>query len=188
MAEKEIKNVLIPSERILNGILFIRGKKVMLDKNLAELYQVETKSLNRAVKRNITRFPVDFMFQLTKKELESLRYQFGTLDAGNLISQFVILKKGRGQHQKYLPYVFTEQGVAMLSSILNSERAIMVNIQIIRTFTQLRELLATNSRLRVKIENMEKKYDNKLKEVFDLLKQLFMEKSKPKNQIGFRTK
>ena len=172
--------VAIPSERILSGILFIRGKKVMLDRDLALLYQVETGSLNRAVKRNLERFPSDFMFQLTKSELQNLRYQFGI---SNLISQSVTSSRGG---RRYLPYAFTEQGVAMLSSILNSERAILVNIQIIRTFTKLRELLATNTKLRRKVENMEKKYDNKLRQVFDILKQLLMKEEEPKKQIGFR--
>ncbi|MBI3305742.1 ORF6N domain-containing protein [Candidatus Nomurabacteria bacterium] len=123
---------LIPSERILSGILFIRGKKVMLDRDLAELYQVETRVLIQAVKRNRERFPPDFMFQLNKKELaEFSRYQ---IDALNLISQIVISSHGG---TRKLPYAFTEQGVAMLSSVLNSERAILVNIQIIRTFTKL---------------------------------------------------
>src|SRR3989344_4070836 len=114
---------LIPSERILNEILFIRGKKVMLDKDLAALYQVETKNLNKAVKRNRERFPDDFMFQLTKEEFNNLMFQIGT---SSLVSQIVIPKHGG---TRKLPYVFTEQGVAMLSSVLNSERAILVNIQ-----------------------------------------------------------
>src|SRR3989338_7741876 len=168
---------LIPSERILNGILFIRGKKVMLDKDLAHLYQVETRVLIQAVKRNMERFPNDFMFQLTKEEFE------------NLIFQFVISSHGG---TRKLPYAFTEQGVAMLSSVLNSKRAILVNIQIIRTFTKLRELLATNTKLRIKIEKMEKKYNYQLKEVFEILKQLLKKEKpkeeKPKTQIGFRPK
>ena len=186
---KQIKISLIPSERILSGILFVRGKKVMMDRDLAELYGVKTKVLNQAVKRNLERFPTDFMFQLTKKELENLICQFGT---SSIRSQIVTLSLGHGQHRKYLPYAFTEQGVAMLSSVLNSQRAIMMNIQIIRTFTQLRELLATNTKLRIKIEKMEKKYDNQLRQVFDVLKQLLMKKTpkqdKPKAQIGFRLK
>src|SRR3989338_1543528 len=148
---------LIPSERILNGILFIRGKKVMLDKDLAHLYQVETRVLIQAVKRNMERFPNDFMFQLTKEEFENLIFQFGK---SNLMSQFVISSHGG---TRKLPYAFTEQGVAMLSSVLNSKRAILVNIQIIRTFTKLRELLATNTKLRIKIEKMKKKYNYQLK-------------------------
>ncbi|KKT42121.1 MAG: KilA-N, DNA-binding domain protein [Candidatus Giovannonibacteria bacterium GW2011_GWA2_44_13b] len=165
--------ITIPSERIISRIFLIRGRKVMIDRDLAELYEVETRALNQAVKRNIARFPLDFMFQLNKQE------------AGIWRSQFVILKNRRGQHRKYLPYVFTVQGVAMLSSVLNSKRAIQVNIQIIRTFTQLGELLTTNKNLRIKIENMEKKYDTKLKQVFDVLKQLLIQESKPKGQIGF---
>ena len=193
---KKQKNelIVIPSERVVSKIFLIRSKKVMLDKDLADLYGVETKVLNQAVKRNLERFPADFMFQLNKQEAEiwksqieisNLRHQIGT---SSLRSQIVTLKNGRGQHIKYLPYVFTEQGVAMLSSVLNSKRAIQVNIQIIRTFTQLRELLMTNKELRIKIENMEKKYDTKLKRVFDVLKQLLMQENKPKNQIGFRVK
>ncbi|TSC55332.1 MAG: hypothetical protein G01um101418_980 [Parcubacteria group bacterium Gr01-1014_18] len=145
----------------------------MMDRDLAELYEVDTKVFNQAVKRNIARFPEDFMFQLDKLESDSLR------------SQIVTLKSGRGQHTKYRPYVFTEQGVAMLSSILKSERAIRVNIQIIRTFTKLKELLATNKEIREKIENMEKKYDKTLQEVFDVLRRLLIQEEKPKTLIGF---
>lgn len=177
------KNLItIPSERIINRIFLIRGKKVMLDKDLAELYEVETKVLNQAVKRNLNRFPVDFMFQLNKQESDTWKAQFMV---PSLRSQIGTLESGRGQHRKYLPYVFTEQGVAMLSSVLNSSRAIQVNIQIIRTFTKLRELLLTNKELREKVENMEKKYDKKLKEVFDILKSLLIQEKKSKRVIGF---
>jgi len=162
--------ITIPSERIISRIFLIRGKKVMIDRDLAELYEVGTKALNLAVKRNIDRFPPDFMFQLSEKEFKNLRSQIETSSWGG---------------RRYPPYAFTEQGVAMLSSVLNSKRAIQVNIQIIRTFTQLRELLATNKELRVKIENMEKKYDAELRQVFDVLKQLLIQESKPKGQIGF---
>src|SRR6266849_10784845 len=123
---------LIPSERIEKAILLIRGQKVMLDSDLAELYGVATKRLNEQVRRNRARFPKDFMFQLTGKEAESLRSQNATL------------KKGRGRHRKYAPYAFTEQGVAMLSSVLNSERAIEVNIAIMRAFVRLREILSSH--------------------------------------------
>lgn len=170
---KTNKLVIIPSERVISKIFLIRGKKVMIDRDLAELYGVETRTLNQATRRNIERFPEDFMFQLNKIETDIWKSQIVISTAD---------KKGLRKN----PLVFTEQGVAMLSSVLNSKRAIQVNIQIIRTFTQLRELLMTNKELRVKIENMEKKYDGKLKEVFDLLKQLIMEKVKPKTQIGFR--
>jgi phage regulator Rha-like protein len=124
--------VLIPTEIIEKKILLIRGEKVMLDADLAELYAVETKMLVRAVKRNIDRFPEDFMFQLAEEEFQNLRFQFGT--------------SSQWGGRRYLPYVFTEQGVAMLSSVLNSERAVQVNIAIMRTFVKLRELLSTNKR------------------------------------------
>jgi phage regulator Rha-like protein len=173
MRNKLIKtNNVIPQELIENKILFMRGRKVMIDRDLAMLYGVETKALNRAVKRNRNRFPEDFMFQLGKEEYnELLRCQFGTLK--------------RGQHSKYLPFVFTENGVAMLSSVLNSERAVEVNIQIMRTFTKLREMLLTHRDLRQKIEEMEKKYDYQFKVVFDTIKQLLEPVKKPKRQIGF---
>ncbi len=138
---------LIPQEAIQNNIFFIRKKKVMLDRDLAMLYEVETKQLKRAVKRNIDRFPEDFMFELTKEEYKSLRYQFGTLK--------------RGEHAKYLPYAFTEHGILMLSSVLNSEKAIQVNIQIMRTFTKMRELLVNYQEVKEKIKAIEKKYDYK---------------------------
>jgi len=162
----------IPQQLIESKILFIRSKKVMLDKDLAVLYEVETKMFNRAVKRNIERFPDDFIFQLSKEEYdELLRCQFGTLK--------------RGQHSKYLPYAFTENGVAMLSSVLNSKRAIQVNIQIMRTFTKIREMLATHKELKQKIEEMEKKYDYQFKIVFDTIKQLIEPPQKSKKRIGF---
>ncbi|HHT9105306.1 MAG TPA: ORF6N domain-containing protein [Candidatus Wujingus californicus] len=144
----------------------------MLDTDLALLYGVKTKMLNQAVKRNIQRFPDDFMFQLTREEFNSLR------------SQIVTLK--RGQHRKYLPYVFTEQGVAMLSSVLNSERAIQVNIQIMRAFIKLKEMLSTHKDLKQKIEEMEKKYDYQFKIVFDAIKQLLEPPAEPKGKIGFQ--
>jgi len=171
MKQTKKELIVIPSERIISRIFLVRGRKVMIDRDLAELYEVKTKVLNLAIKRNISRFPLDFMFQLSEKEFKNLRSQIETSSWGG---------------RRYLPYAFTEQGVAMLSSVLNSDRAIQVNIQIIRTFTKLRELLATNTKLRLKIENMEKKYDSKLKQVFDLLKQLLMQEEKPKEQIGFK--
>lgn len=164
---------ILPVEVIQRKILIIRGRKVMLDRDLAELYEVETKALNQAVKRNITRFPEDFMLQLTTEETDMLSR-----------SQFVTLK--RGQNIKYLPYAFTEQGVAMLSSVLNSDRAMQVNIQIIRSFVQLRDMLSTHKDLRRKIEAMEKKYDHQFKVVFDTIKQLIEPPPKPGKRIGFR--
>jgi len=165
---------LIPLEKILNNICLIRNVKVMLDSDLSGLYGVQTKVLKQAVRRNIKRFPDDFMFELTKEENQDLR------------SQNVTLKRGR--HPKYLPFAFTEQGVAMLSSVLNSDRAIQVNVQIMRAFTQLRKMLSSHEELKQKIEGIEKKYDRQFKIVFDVIKQLLDEESKPKKKIGFTVK
>jgi len=162
---------IIPNEIIQQKIYFIRGEKVMLDKDLAGLYGVETKVLNLAVKRNNDRFPADFMFQLNEKEFDNLRFQIETSSYGG---------------RRYLPYVFTEQGVSMLSSVLNSKRAIQVNIQIMRTFTQIRKMLIGNKKLREKIERMEKKYDKNFQGVFQAIKMLLKEDEKPKKLIGFR--
>ena len=144
----------------------------MLDRDLADLYGVETKLLKRTVRRNIDRFPSDFMFELTKKELENWRCQFGTSNN---------IKMGL----RYSPMAFTEQGVAMLSSVLNSKRAIQANIQIMRAFTKLRTMLLTNDNLRRKIEDMESKYDEQFRIVFQAIKQLLKEEDKPKQKIGF---
>src|SRR5438445_7465004 len=149
---------LIPAERIEKAILLIRGHKVMLDRDLAKLYGVTTFNLNKAVKRNRGRFPEDFMFQLTKDEADGLRFQIG------------ILKPGRGRHSKYAPYAFTEQGVAMLSSVLRSARAVEVNIAIMRAFVRLREVLATHKDLARKLEELERKFgehDEKFHLVFE---------------------
>ncbi len=148
----------------------------MLDRDLAGLYGVATKVLNQAVKRNIKRFPEDFMFQLTKEEDYSLW------------SQSVTLKTGRGKHQKYLPYAFTEQGVAMLSSVLHSERAIQVNIAIMRAFVKLREILSTHKELAHKLEELERKierHDVEIKGIFDAIRQLMIPPEKTKKKIGF---
>jgi hypothetical protein len=171
---KKSKTSLIPQETIEGKILLIRGKKVILDRDLTVLYGVETRVLNQAVKRNIKRFPEDFMFQLTKEE------------TANWKSQFVMSNKEKMGLRKN-PHVFTEQGVAMLSSVLNSERAIQVNIQIIRTFTKLREMLATHKDLQKKIVAMEGKYDKQFKVVFDALRVLIEPPEKPKSRIGFRS-
>jgi len=167
---------LVPIERIEKRILFLRGQKVMLDKDLAELYKVKIKVFNQAVKRNEKRFPPDFMFQLTKEKSAVLR------------SQIVTLKPGRGQHRKYLPYAFTEQGVAMLSSVLKSERAIQVNVQIIRAFVRLREMLATHKDLAQKLEALEKKYDAQFKIVFDVIRQLMADSEPKDKKIGFHAR
>ena len=168
---------MVPVDFIERRIFIIRGYKVMIDDDLADLYQISTKRLNQAVKRNSGRFPGDFMFQLTKDEAESLR------------SQFVTSKIGRGGH-RYLSYAFTEQGVAMLSSVLRSDRAVAVNIAIVRTFVRLRQLLASNKELAEKVLEMEKKYDRQFKIVFDVLRQLMgaPPEENGKNPIGFRPK
>lgn len=147
----------------------------MLDNDLAELYGVETKVLKQQVNRNIERFPEDFMFELTWEETKSLRSQIVTL---NTTSK-------RGRHIKYLPYAFTEQGVAMLSSVLRSKRAIQVNIHIMRTFTKLRTLLSTHKDLQRKIEEMEKKYDQQFRVVFDAIRALITPPAPKRKKIGF---
>jgi hypothetical protein len=164
---------LIPSERIERTIYLIRGEKVMLDRDLAELYLVETKMLNRAVKRNLTRFPEDFMFQLSAEEAAGLRFQTGTS------------QKGRGG-RRYLPYAFTEQGVAMLSSVLRSDRAVQVNIEIMRAFVRLRQMLASNADLSRRLDEIESKYDRQFKVVFDAIRNLMTPAPIGRKQIGFR--
>ena len=165
---------IIPSEVIEKRIFLIRGQKVMLDRHLAELYGVPTMRLNEAVKRNTKRFPPDFMFQLSVDENDTL------------ISQFAI-SKGRGGHRK-LPFVFTEQGIAMLSSVLKSDRAVLVNFEIMRAFVKLRQLLSTHKDLAAKLEELEKKYDAQFKVVFDATRQIIYTPEKPKREIGFRVK
>jgi len=164
---------LVPVENVENKIFQIRGKNVMLDKDLAELYSVPTKVLIQAVKRNRERFPADFMFQLTKKEIADLRSQIVTSSWGG---------------RRHLPYVFTEQGVAMLSSVLNSERAIRVNIQIMRAFVNLRRIALTYVGLKRKIEAMEKKFDGQFRIVFSAIKKLLEPPLvKKKRRIGFHS-
>ena len=162
---------LISIEKIETRIFLIRGKKVMIDTDLAELYEVQTKVINQSVKRNIKRFPEDFMFQLTKEEKEEV------------VTICDHLSKLRFSH--VLPYAFTEQGIAMLSSVLNSERAINVNIQIMRTFTKLREMIESHKDLKKKIEDIEKKYDAQFQIVFEAIKKLIEPEVKPKRKIGF---
>jgi len=173
MKERQKETSLVTQETIEGKILLIRGKKVMLDRDLALLYEVQTKALKQAVRRNSKRFPDDFMFELTTQEFENWRSQFVTSN-----------KEKMGL--RYKPMAFTEQGVAMLSSVLNSERAILVNIQIIRTFTKLREMLATHKDLQKKVVAMEGKYDKQFKIVFDAIKQLLKLPEKPKKRIGYR--
>jgi phage regulator Rha-like protein len=162
---------LVKQEDIVGRIYFLRSEKVILDSDLAVLYGVEIRTLNQAVKRNIARFPSDFMFQLSQEEYSSLR------------SQNVTLK--RGQHRKYFPFAFTEQGVAMLSGLLNSDRAIKANIEIMRAFVQMRKLINSNKELANKIEQLESKYDEQFRIVFEAIRELIKEEEKPKRKIGF---
>jgi hypothetical protein len=162
---------------IINRIIIIRGQKVMLDRDLAEMYGVPTSRLNEAVRRNKERFPEDFMFQLTEKESLMISR-----------SQIAILKKGSGSNIKYRPYAFTEQGVAMLSSVLRSERAVQVNIQIIRVYIRMKQLLLDNKELWQKIEKIEQalvQKDEEIKAIFNTLKQLLIQETKPRPKIGF---
>lgn len=156
----------LPLEQIQRRIYFIRDQKVMVDRDLAELYGVSTGHLNRAVKRNPIRFPEDFMFQLTQEEYQALRCQIGILE--------------KEPHPRYLPYVFTREGVSMLSGILHSKRAALVNVQIMRAFVRLSDLLATHKDLARKLEEMEKRYDAKFKVVFDAIRRLMKPAPRPK--------
>ena len=165
----------ISIERIEQTILLIRRHRVMLDTDLAKLYGVPAKVLNQAVRRNASRFPADFMFQLTGEEATALR------------SQFVTLKTGRGQHRKYRPCAFTEQGVAMLSSVLRSKRAIQVNIAIMRAFVQLREMIGSNKGLARRLNELEKKYDSQFRVVFEAIRELMAEPEPKVKRIGFKT-
>ncbi|MCD4730972.1 MAG: ORF6N domain-containing protein [Bacteroidales bacterium] len=163
---------LVPREYIEQRIFYIRGAKVMIDRDIAELYEVETKYLNRQVKRNSERFPSEFMFQLNQKEKNELVTNW---------HQFESLK-----HTNALPYAFTENGVAMLSGILRSERAIKMSIFIIKTFVRLRELIASNNELKQKIEELEAKYDEQFQIIFDVIKQLINKEDKTRNPIGYK--
>ena len=167
----------ISSEELEHVILLVRGQKVMLDRDLARLYDVETKALNRAVKRNLDRFPADFMFQLSEDEYDSLRFQFGTLK--------------RGQHSKYLPFVFTQEGVAMLSGVLRSPRAVQVNVAIMRAFVRLRETLSLHKELAHKLADLDRKienHDENIRSLFDAIRQLMTPPETPRREIGFHVK
>jgi phage regulator Rha-like protein len=177
--EDDMGKAILLMESVEHKIFLIRGQKVMLSIHLAGLYDVKTKVLIQTVKRNISRFPEDFMFQLTWGETQSLRSQFVTLN-----------KIGRGKHLKYLPYAFTEQGVAMLSSVLNSERAIRVNIAIMRAFVKLRQILITHKELAHKLEQLERKiekHDADIQTIFEAIRQLMAPPEKPKRRIGFHS-
>jgi phage regulator Rha-like protein len=177
------EKLILKEDSIINRIYMIRGMKVMLDRDLSEMYGVETKRLKEAVRRNINRFPEDFMFEMTQEEFTNWRTQFATSNAEKM-------------GLRYAPFCFTEQGVAMLSSVLNSETAIEVNIQIIRVFTRMREFLANHTEILLKMEQFEKtltkqnqknqKYDEDIDMIFNALKQLLHQKKEPRKRIGFK--
>jgi len=171
------ENGVIPIDQVESIIFLVRGQKVILDRDLAQLYGVTTGNLNKAVKRNIDRFPNDFMFQLTPEEYKSLRFRFG------------IFKKG--QHSKYLPYAFTEQGVAMLSSVLRSKRAIEVNIAIMRAFVQLRKMIDSHAELSRKLSDLKRKlgdHDEQIQAIFEAIRQLMAPPDNKVKKIGFTVK
>lgn len=177
---KQTKAIAIPDEIIMNQIYYIRGQKVMIDRNLAVLYGVETRVLKQAVKRNSERFPEDFMFEMNKQELENWRSQ-------------IVISNSDKMGLRYTPFCFTEQGVAMLSSVLNSKKAISVNIQIIRIFTRIRQMLMDNTELRLEVEKIKKKLDNHDKNmeiVFQYLDELLEKKENPapRKAIGYKIK
>lgn len=178
MTEEKNSSIMLPDEVVMTKIFIVRGQKVMIDRDLAELYGVETKRLKEAVRRNIARFPEDFMFEMTKDEFSNWRTQFATSSSD---------KKGL----RYAPFCFTEQGVTMLSCVLNSDRAINLNIQIVRIFTKIRETLTDNLSVRLEIEEIKKKLDSQDKNielVFTYLDELVekQENPKPRKQIGFK--
>lgn len=180
---------------IQNRIYEIRGERVILDRDLADLYEVPVKSLNLAVKRNIKRFPKDFMFQLTKEEFEGLRFQIETLENdGSLGLQNETLKKGRGQHSKYLPYAFTEHGVAMLSGVLNSDKAINMNITIMRAFVEIRRVVLQQGDIKEQLKQIQQRigeHDGQLSAIYDAIENLLDDKAAQKKweereRIGFK--
>ena len=175
---KSTKELMIPDELVMNRIYLVRGQKVMLDRDLAELYGVETKRLNEAIRRNINRFPDDFMFEMTPEELRNWRTQFATSNSETM-------------GLRHSPFCFTEQGVAMLSSVLKSETAIRVNIQIIRVFTRMREMIMTHKDILLQLEKIEKKlagHDDDITLIFQYLKQLLNPPQTPRRKIGFKRK
>ena len=173
-------------ENIVQLVFFVRGEKVMLDSEFAALYGVEARALNQAVARNRKRFPADFMFQLSAKEYDNIRSQFVTMSgSARANSSQLVMSARKHRGRVYRPYAFTEQGVAMLSSVLRSARAVEVNIAIMRTFVQLRRLMDTNRDLARKIEALEKKYDEQFTVVFEAIKQLIAPHEPPRRRIGF---
>jgi phage regulator Rha-like protein len=174
---------LVTTESVERAIIVLRGRRVILDSELAPLYGVTVSVFNQAVKRNMERFPADFAFQLTREEYESLR------------SQIVILKAGRGAHRKYLPYVFTEHGAVMAASVLNSPKAVEMSVEVVRAFVRLRQILAANRQLAARVDDLERKmnqsnaaHSKNIGTLFDAVRRLMTAPEKPKRQIGFQTK
>jgi len=177
MASSKISSIHIADEVIINKIYLVRKRKIMMDRDLAEMYGVETKVLKQAVRRNFTRFPKDFMFEMSAAEFKNWR------------SQFVTSNEGNNKGLRYAPFCFTEQGVTMLSCILNSKRAIRINIQIIRIFARLREMILTHKDILLKLEQLEKqviRHDGEIQMIFKALKQLLHTPAPPRRRIGFR--
>lgn len=186
--QNELAEISINMADIRNLIYFIRGRKVMIDRDLAMLYGVPTKVLNQAVKRNIDRFPSDFMFKLSKDEMNiwiSQTVISKSVEVVNWKSQIVTSNSNLKQSLRKQPLAFTEQGIAMLSSILNSKKAIQINIQIIRTFTKLRDMVDFYKELREKVEAMEQNNETNFREIFRMIRQLTKEDRDPKKKIGF---
>jgi hypothetical protein len=178
--KEKTMNILIREDSVASHVSFIRNERVILDFHLAEMYQTEIKKFKQAIRRNTERFPLDFMFQLSQEEYEQLRVKFPSLPLG--------------RSERYLPFAFTEQGVAMLSSVLNSDRAIQVNIAIMRAFVQMRRFIESNKDILAKVQELEdtmqecfSKQDDKIKDILDVIKHLICENSKPKPQVGFQT-
>ncbi|HET6990260.1 MAG TPA: ORF6N domain-containing protein [Bacteroidia bacterium] len=194
---KKVSTGNIADENLIDKIYFIRGQKVMIDRDLAELYGVLTKNLNLSVKRNRERFPQDFMFQLTKQEYDSLSLQFASLKRGEQLPpnehknlRFQIATSSWGGNRR-MPYAFTEQGVAMLSSVLNSKQAIAVNIQIIRVFTKMREIISSNKEILMKLNQLEMKvgdYGEDIEEIFSVLRRLINPDPVPRKRVGYKLK
>jgi len=188
------ETAVVPVESIATLIRPVRGQRVILDTDLARLYGVPTFRFNEAVRRNLDRFPEDFMLRLTKSEWTRLTSQIAMsnrpqapADGTSLTSQIAILKRGRGQHRKYLPYAFTEHGALMAANILNSRRAVAMSVYVIRAFVQFRQVLATHAGLARKLAVLEKKYDAQFKVVFDAIRELMTPPKKPRREIGFHT-
>jgi hypothetical protein len=184
---------IIPIERIAQAIRLLRGEKVLLDFDLAALYGVETRILNQAVKRNADRFPSDFMFQLSIEEAERISQLVTSSAAGHTVSDSsqIVMSLGKHRGKRYRPYAFTEEGIAMLSSVLNSERAVKVNIAIMRAFVKLRQALDTNRELAQKFSELERrvgKHDEEIAAIFEAIRQLTAPPEKPRREIGFHVR